>query len=326
MVDKRQQFIAAQISAIKTRKHPIRTLDREIGNERELSLRVRANSYRITERLKALRAKKTYQPPRRDDLADRDIFQEIQDSLQHGMTVRLSARSAPSVVRRTYPLHQTELNRIRSEDRRNIKAGKLEKTLWVPPWTRTGGRLKAFAWAMTMHEAGARAMTAHIAPKTIEAAKRDKRGFARHIRERIQRELRTRLMGTAVPMPEFFFVVERSTFGREHLHGAIQCGDDETTIRLIREAIYSGCGFRKAKRSGREVDLRLLFNPARWTAYIAKWHEGTSIDLGDSIFSATSRLRKWSKDFYTYARDNEIAFKQYIGDTLDMHAYLAKGN
>lgn len=114
--------ISARVAHLKALKQPLRPLDQELVNERELSAKVSENAARVKAKLGAFTAKKTYDDPRRDALQDRDIFEGIQRSLRTGHKVCLTARSPGPVIgggmrfittKTSHWLEKEELQRIK---------------------------------------------------------------------------------------------------------------------------------------------------------------------------------------------------------------------
>jgi hypothetical protein len=330
---------ASRVAGIKALRQPLRPLDQELANDRELGAKVSENAARVKAKLGAFAAKKTYAEPRRDLLQDRDIFEEIQRSLRTGHKVRLTSRSpgpvigggktfittktshrlekeehhrlkegrSIGIIRRKVPVHLTDWKAIERIDRRRRKRGELEKVIWVPHWDRTGHLLKGFAWSMAVWERAGAVMTVNIGESVIEAAGRDARGFATHMRERMKRELRAVSNEIGFERPEFFFVVEASELGRPHLHGGITLPQDPQQHRAIRDALYRASHGRAggAKRTGREIDLRTYETPAIWANYAAKWARGSAERVQGRVFAASTGVRVLGKAWYDLMRRTE---------------------
>ncbi|MDP2259940.1 MAG: hypothetical protein Q8J89_09515 [Caulobacter sp.] len=272
-------------------------------------------------------------------IADRDIFEEIQLSLRKGHAVRLTSKSPGVVIGEIDTLRTTQTShRIQKEEQARIKAGhpigiirrrlpvlladwaaikkvdsarrrrgEIEKVIWVPHWDRTGHMLKGLAWSMSVWEAGGSVLTVNIADSVIEAAERDRRGFASHMRERLQRELRATSQRIGCNTPEFFFVVEASELGTPHLHGGITLPPDGVSRSAIRMALFEAAYGKGAslKRTGREIDLQDFRTPAKWANYAAKWWRGSADRLDGRVFAATSGVRAIGKAWYERMRRTE---------------------
>jgi hypothetical protein len=336
--------LQAKAAAKKAAKAPLRPLDQSLANEREQSTKVMENAVRVQARLRAALAENAYAPPRRDDLADRDIFEEIQRSLRGGHQVRLTGKAPTPVnkgvrgiakntsdrinqeeverlrgglpigiVRRRIPVHLDDWKVIDIIDRARRQRGELEKTIWIPHWDRTGDHLKSFAWSMAIWENNGAVMTVNIAPAVVEAADRDGRGFAVHMRERLRRELNKASIKAGYAVPEFFFVVERTELGKPHLHGGITLPDLPPHRQAVRDALFYASHGRELgrKRTGREIDLQPYRTPAIWANYSAKWVRGSRARVDGSVFAATTRVRALGKDWYERMR--------FSGDLISGH-------
>ncbi len=281
-------------------------LDMDIAKERERALEVGQNDARIKERLRASVSGKVHRASRNDELQDRDIFQEIRDSLQAGASIKLASKAGRGVIKRKTPLHAPEWKAIKAEDRREKRKHKTQdtwvKTMWVPQWTHTGDQLKGMAWAIAMHERGGRTLNLNLGPEVIEAGRRDPQGFAIYMRRRISRHLKKSALRLGLPTPEFFFMIEDSDFGEAHLHGGILLPDDRTAYKAFRAALRAAGGDWRSGGSARQLDTRELDTPVRWIAYISKWRLGTAFKIQGKTFAATNGIRSMAKDWYQSAR------------------------
>lgn len=332
--------LKAKVAKLKAKKAPLRPLDQAVANDRELSAQVAENADRVKAKLGALRAENAYADPRRDPLVDRDVFEEIQSSLRHGHHVRLTSRTPGAVIvggdafkttktshwiekaerarikagkpieviRRAVPVHLETWKAIERVDRSRRRRGNLEKVLWVPHWDRTGYMLKSLGWSMAIWERGGVVMSVNMADAVIQAAQRDQRGFAAHMRERLKRELRAASIKFGFEVPEFFCVVEASDLGVPHLHGGILAPTGEHHRKAVRDALYvaSHGKTNKAERTGREVDLKSEYlTPAIWADYAGKWWRGSADRLEGRVFAATTPVRAWGKAWYERMRRTE---------------------
>lgn len=281
-------------------------LDMDIAKDRERALEVAQNDARMRERLRASASRKVHRSSRNDDLQDRDIFQEIRDSLKAGACVRLAARSGRGVIKRKIPIHGPEWTKIRAADRKEKRTHKTcdtwIKTIWVPHWAHTGDQLKGMAWAIVMHEGGGRTLNLNLGAEVIEAGRRDRQGFAIYMRRRISRQLKVAANQLGLPVPEFFFMIEDSDLGEAHLHGGILLPDDKRAYDAFRSALRSAGGDWRGGGSARQLDTRKLDTPIRWIGYINKWRLGTAFKIQGKTFAATNGIRSMAKDWYQTAR------------------------
>jgi hypothetical protein len=285
-------------------------IDTAIANEKEQGLRVRENDARMKAKLAASASEKVFIPPRRDALADRDIFLEIQASLQAGASIRLTGTMAAGVIRRRTPIHVNEWKKIKAQDMKDNRLHRqLEtwiKTMWVPHWDHTGDSLKSLAWGGAMFKAKGRALTLRLGPEVIRAAGADRQGFAVHMRRRLTRKLKRASEKAGCSIPEFFFIVEDTDVTEVHLHGAILIPDDPAVYKLIRQALAEAGGEWPRARSGRQVDTPELETPLRWINYIHKWRLGSALRLQGNTFAATNGIRSLGRAWYQNARATGI--------------------
>lgn len=301
-MSKKTKFLAVRRSA----SGKLSDIDMDIAKERERALEVAQNHARMKERLRASASGKVHRNSRNDELQDRDIFQEIRDSLRAGASVRFASRSGCGVIRRRTPIHAPEWQRIKAEDRKEKRKHQTHdtwiKTMWVPDWTHTGDHLKGLAWAVAMHERGGRTLNLNLGPEVIEAGRRDRQGLAAYLRRRISRHLKAVAKHLGLEVPEFFFMIEDSDFGEVHLHGGILLPDDKRAYDAFRAALRSAGGEWRGGGSARQLDTRELDTPVRWIAYISKWKLGTSVKIQGTTFAATNGIRSMAKEWYRAAR------------------------
>ena len=281
-------------------------LDMDIAKERERALEVSQNEARLKDRLRASASGKVHRTSRNDELQDRDIFQELRDSLKAGASVRLAARTGRGVIKRKTPIHYPDWTTIKAEDRKEKKNHKTHdtwvKTMWVPHWDHTGDHLKGLAWAIAMHERGGRTLNLNLGPEVSEAGRRDQQGFAVYMRRRITRRLKIVANRLALPVPDFFFMIEDSDLGAAHLHGAILLPNDKRAYNAFRTALREAGGDWRGGSSARQLDTRELDTPVRWIAYISKWRLGTAFKVQGNTSAATNGVRSMARDWYQTAR------------------------
>lgn len=280
--------------------------DMDFAKERERALEVTQNGARMQERLRASASGKVHRTSRNDELQDRDIFQEIRDSLRVGASVRLSAKTGRGVIKRKTPIHGPEWKKIKAEDRKEKKNHKTHdtwiKAMWVPHWDHTGDQLKGMAWAIVMHERGGRTLNLNLGPEVIEAGRRHPQGFVIYMRRKITTHLKTASNRLGLPVPDFFFMIEDSDLGEAHLHGGILLPEDKRAYQCFRDALRAAGGDWRGGGSARQLDTRELDTPVRWIAYINKWRLGTAIKIQGNTFAATNGIRSMAKEWYQTAR------------------------
>ena len=289
-------------------------LDQEFANDREQQLRSRQNSQRLRDRV---RAGKTYAPPNADPLLDRDLFLEIQESLDCGHFLKIAGARGPLVRQRTYPIRYPQLLSIKKQDQAQRKKKNFEKLLWVPLWRNTGDMLKVLAWSTVLHKEGGAAFTLHLTPEMIAAAKSNPKGFAYHLQQRIQPELRKSMKTLGLAVPDFFFVVEATIQIEPHLHGAIIVPNHPKAWEAIKAALRVAGGFSGMTRKGGEVKLEPMYFAAGHAEYAVKWKLQSVEQIGASIFAATNGLRTRAKDWYVRARRDGYAFKPKPAQWID---------
>tara|TARA_R110000787_G_scaffold68468_5_gene153122 strand:- start:414 stop:1382 length:969 start_codon:yes stop_codon:yes gene_type:complete len=301
--------VSKKLLAIKAAKRStISDLDKQVANTKEVGLRTAQNAARIREKLQARSSNKEFQPKRRDELADRDIFQEIQSSLGRGLQVRLVPRGGPGVIRRQNPVLLAQWKKVAAADRRDMKQhitnASWAKSIWIPHWDHTHDMLKGLAWSAAVFQAGGESMSLNLGPDVIDAAMRDPRGAAQHLRDRMTRSLKRALAGSGLPVPDFFFVVEASDLVKMHIHGGILI-DARVDARIVRGALKKAGGSYAAKLSGRQLHLPKMETPVRWFTYITKGHLGSAVKSG-SPFAATNGVRTLGKAWYSGARKKKL--------------------
>lgn len=297
----------AKILAVRRRASGrLSDIDMEIAKERERGLEVAQNDAHVKQRLRASASGKVHHNRRNDPLRDRDIFQEIRDSLRAGASVKLASRASRGVIKRKTPLHDPDWQKIRAEDRKEKRSHTTRdtwiKTIWVPHWTHTGDQLKGMAWAVAMHERRGRTLNLNLGPEVIEAGRRNPQGFAIYMRRRISKNLQVVANRMSLPVPEFFFMIEDSDLGEAHLHGGILLPDDKPAYQAFRVALRSAGGEWRGGGSARQLDTQALDTPIRWIAYISKWRLGSAMKINGKPYAATNGIRAMAKDWYETAR------------------------
>ena len=288
------------------------SLDKIVANEKEFGLRAAANVVRVEAKLRARTSGKMFQPPRRDPLADRDIVEHIQRSIEAGATVRFGSRAGPLVRRLPTPMHQANWKVLTAEDRKTKKKLKPTdswfKTMWLPHPDHTGDRLKALSRGCSMSGVGARSLTLHLGDEVVEAAKADPLGFVRHMQMRMARELKRAFRSVeGAVLPEYFFTVEDTDLGRPHLHGGIQLpNEDRAYLGLVREALKKAGGNSHYRGTGRQLHMPELETPARWVNYLSKWVLGSAVRHDGGHFAATNGIRRQGRAWYVKARAGEV--------------------
>ena len=285
----------------------------EIANAKERALQVNENDARIKAKLAASVSGNVHAAPRRDALADRDIFQEIQGSLKAGATVRLTGRMGCGVIRRKVPVHFQDRKKILAQDRKEKRTHQTSdtwiKTMWIPLWDHTGDMLKALAWGVVTMERGGRALTLRLGPEVIAAASDDPKGFVHHVRRRIAHQMTKVSTTHGIERPEFFFIIEDSDLTEVHLHGAILCPDDPRVLKSVRDGLRKAGGQWRGGGSARQLDMPKLETPLRWVNYIGKWRLGSALRLDGKTFAATQGLRAEAKHWYGQARTGHQLLK-----------------
>lgn len=304
---KRNKAIAASGRAL------IPALDQAVANDREKDHRVRQNDARLKGKLRASASGKVPTDPRRDPLADRDIFQEIQYSIRAGASIRLCWRMGPGVIRREGPIHLKQFKKIEAEIRKDKKQYRLAehwvKTMWVPHWDHTGDHLKGMACAAALFERQGRAMTLRLGPEVIDAGRTSPIGFAAYMRRRIAKALKAVAEDLGIETPEFFFVIEDTDLTEVHLHGAILIPNDERSVRAIRAALIKAGGKWRGQSSGRQLDTPELETPLRWFGYINKWQLGSALRVQGRTFAATNGVRAMARTWYQSARSSGLTMR-----------------
>jgi hypothetical protein len=298
---------AKMIAARRKAKGRLSDMDMAIAKERDRALEVSQNADRIKEKLRAAASGKVHLDSRNDELRDRDIFQEIRDSLGAGASIKLAAKAGRGVsIKRRVPLHAPDWKKIKAEDRKEKKLHLDQatwiKTMWVPHWDHTGDQLKGMAWAIAMHERGGRALSLNLGPEVIAAGRRDGLGLAIYMRRRMTRHLKLASARLGLPVPEFFFMIEDSDLGDAHIHGGILLPDNKRAYKAFRAALNAAGGKWRGGGSARQLDTQLLDTPVRWISYINKWRLGSAVKIQGKTFAASQGVRAMGRDWYQSAR------------------------
>lgn len=284
-----------------------------LAAERERALEVGQNSDRIVEKLKARSSGKVHRNRRADPLQDRDIFKEIQASLKAGASIALTARAGGAVTRRKIPVHEPDWLRINAEIRKAKRQHKDQSTwlkaMWVPHWDHTGDRLRAMAWAMALHERGARTLNLNLGAEVVEAGRGHRDGLAIYVRRRISQRLKAAADRLSLPVPEFFFVIEDSDFGNAHLHGAILLPEEARVYKVFRTALVSAGGKWRDGGSARQLNTVEMDTPVRWISYVGKWRLGSAVKIEGRTFAASHGVRNAGRDWYREARSSGVILR-----------------
>lgn len=321
-----------------------RELDRQLSNQREFGARLQENAAYVRARLRACWANNTYVAPRRNLIADRDIFEEIQRLLRCGDVVRLTKRTPAPVIgekdrskhhisyakqllanerrrvqrklpldveRRVLPIFEATWDVIDRINKQRRRRGENERTFWVPRWVDTGPMLKAMSWGMVCYEGGGQVLNLNPTELVLRAAHADPRQSpARHLRERVRRSLAQEFGAEA---PDFFFTLERPVLNVAHLHGAIMAPCGKFPTSRLRNALYRAVTDAAHVRSATDVHMVDLDTPVKWIDYCAKWVRGAQDRSDASPFAATSGMRKRAKNWYEDARSTEIPIPGHLG-------------
>jgi hypothetical protein len=291
----------------------VSALDKARAAEREQGLEVGQNSDRIVAKLKARSSGKVHVSPRADPLQDRDIFKEIQASLRAGASVALAARSRGPVTRRKIPIDGAGWVRINAEIRKARRQHKDQstwlKTMWIPHWDHTGDRLRAMAWAMAMHDRGARTLNLNLGPEVVEAGRAHREGLAIYVRRRISQRLKAAADRLGLPVPEFFFVLEDSDLGNAHLHGAILLPEAAPAYKAFRAALVAAGGKWRGGGSARQLNTVEMDTPVRWISYVGKWLLFSAVKIEGRTFAASHGVRNAGRDWYRQARSSGLILR-----------------
>jgi hypothetical protein len=233
---------------------------------------------------KKSRSEKARSAWRADPGRDEKIFSFINGLLRKKQPVRLT-KSMTHTVRAAKIL---------------LDGSKASGTRIIPPvglphWDHTSPHLKMLAWGMASWELNATPFTLHLSDEIIKKALKDKRGFARHIADRVRRLLEYRL-GT---VPGFWFSVEKGPGEEPHAHGAIviQPGHEE----LVSKALRSAGG--KCSYPARQLFYSPKRNAINWVGYATKWMYGTRRRLlSPNSIAANHVIRQAAQAWHQEAR------------------------
>lgn len=262
------------------------------------------------ERIRALLGKKAPRDIRGNAFSDDAIFLEIQRALRSGATVRLTGRKGPGV------LVEGDIKSPPKDISDKLLSDHFEEevSIYVPLWKHTGDKLKTLAWIMAMevHGPRARALNLNIGSDVIEMGQRaqEKRGvgFARFLRDRMTKHLKTAFRPFGLDAPEFFIWVEADRSSKQHAHGVIVVPDHwqpKKVQKAIRAALKSAGGRWNPAEHENQVRLKRIHDPAGWAGYVTKWKNLTRLRIqNDSTVAASRGIRSRASAWYSAARDS----------------------
>ena len=234
------------------------------------------------------------------DLAEKFLFEQGQLSEDH-ITTSVRTTQDLGVERDGLASHGRILDARRIQSRINKRdkfaSGRLPDVK-VYGWDKTTFLLKACFVSWAMNPQGVVPFTINLSARAVQGAKNARAGFASHLQSRLHNALKRRLGGQP---PEFWFVVEEGTAGGYHLHGAINCGPDKATRKLVRDAFQSFCGLQSANA----VHFGSSGQRLGWAQYCLKHSLRTTRTLGEkSLFACTSSIRRDGKACYNSFLDD----------------------
>lgn len=219
---------------------------------------------------------------RRDLGRDEKIFLFINGLLRKSQPVQVTSRMGHTV-------------RGAKNILRDAKPSKVIPPVGLPHWNFAAPRLKMLGWGMASWELNAAPFTLRLSDTVVLQAKRDPRGFARHIQDRIRRHVRYHTGDD----PSFWFSIEQGPFEEPHLHGAIvvPSGQDKAVRRAMRAA--GGKWTSDARQ--------FHFSPKRgavgWIGYATKWMYGNMRRVGDDrLIAASHSIRQAALRWFESAR------------------------
>ncbi len=231
------------------------------------------------------RSEKSRSAWRNDPKRDEKIFSFINVLLRKKQPVRLTNTATDLVWEARKKLKEAML-----DERRIVP------DIGIPHWDHASDLLKMIGWGMASKELRAQPFTLRLSAAVIEAASRDKRGFGRHIQDRIARHLRQRFpTGEAT----FWFAVEQGFREEPHVHGAVVV--PEEGLFLTREALRAAGG--KWRSDARQCDIRPRLNQIKWVGYATKWLFGSKAKIRSAnLIGATQTMRRTARTAYQSAR------------------------
>lgn len=228
------------------------------------------------------------------DLAEKFLFEQGQ-LREDQITTSVRTTNDLGVERDGLASHGRILDARRIQSRINKRykfaSGRLPHAK-VYGWDKTTFLLKACFVSWAMNPQGVVPFTINLSARAVQGAKNARAGFASHLQSRLYNALKRRL---GRQPPEFWFVVEEGTAGGYHLHGAINCGPDKATRKLVRDAFQSFCGLQSANA----VHFGSSGQRLGWAQYCLKHSLRTTWTLGEkSLFACTASIRRDGKASY----------------------------
>ena len=239
----------------------------------------------VAEKDPKCRSEKSRAEWRNDPRRDEKIYSYINRSLRSGQPVRLTvnAKDIVSLSRKT----------VADATRSGVKA---VPDVFVPHWDHSSRLLKMLGWGLASRELKATPFSLRIAPEVFHVARADKVGAARYLQDRLSRQLRNRLPGTA---HAFWFAIECGPGDEPHLHGAVVIPDDQR--EQVRNALVATGG--RWKSSARQLDFGRPKNLVTWVGYSTKWLFGSMLNLqDDNLIAASQPMRREAKRMFQQAR------------------------
>ena len=202
-----------------------------------------------------------------------------------------------------------ELRRFPQNDRRYVEIlGKAEKEGWLedvplvvtkirtelgvykpPHWDKTTTPLKVMAMSVDLAKRGARTINLRLSPDVCSQAASSPRGPAGYVQNRIREAFKREFAADA---PEFWFVVERDNDSRFHLHGAVECPNEDLFAEGIDAALRRAGGYWNSAGGHHHQQVsRTLTDPFWWAHYVTKDLNVTALSIERKLMGSTSEIR-----------------------------------
>lgn len=237
------------------------------------------------------------------DVYERRIARSLREAKTDTLTFANKAATKAEKVSRTAP--KTARRRLQADrrflaitgtaqkDRRPMKGGLVEAEIQkdipgyrLPHWEKTTLPLKVLALSVESHRQGAHTINLRLSKEVDEAARRSPRGIVSYMQDRIRKAFKEAFADDA---PEFWFVIERDTASRFHLHGAVVVphpGCEPMIDQALRKA-----GGRWKLKSFQQVGSTLT-DPIWWAHYTTKSLNLTVLDIDTRLFASTIVIRR----------------------------------
>ncbi len=155
-----------------------------------------------------------------------------------------------------------------------------------PQWDRSTDKLKAAYCQRALQELGAtHTFSVNLSEALIADARASGSSFMKYLQERTARYLKERAGRVS-----YWFALETTKVGREHLHGAF--ASDGHEIDVVRDALRDVAKLLHETRAARSVFMRPITDGYEWATYALKSEQQTRRHVGGSVLTASKDINQ----------------------------------